>query len=81
MFNEQYCSLSTAAASLPSQGQKSGRSVGGEMGNARRWLAEMSNIEQRADDQRRKLGLIHIEINSSLLDAVLHDRPELKEDE
>jgi CRP/FNR family cyclic AMP-dependent transcriptional regulator len=33
----------------------------------------------------RKLGLIsyngHIEVNSSLLDAVLHDRPELKEDE
>src|SRR6202051_1015570 len=33
----------------------------------------------------RKLGLIsyngHIEVNSSLLDAVLHDKPELKEDE
>jgi CRP/FNR family transcriptional regulator, cyclic AMP receptor protein len=33
----------------------------------------------------RKLGLIsyngHIEVNSSLLNAVLHDRPELKEDE
>src|SRR5450432_427445 len=33
----------------------------------------------------RKLGLIsyngHIEVNSSLLSAVLHDRPELKEDE
>ena len=33
----------------------------------------------------RKLGLIsyngHIEVNSSLLDAVLNDRPELKEDE
>jgi CRP/FNR family cyclic AMP-dependent transcriptional regulator len=33
----------------------------------------------------RKLGLIsyngHIEVNNSLLDAVLHDRPELKEDE
>jgi CRP-like cAMP-binding protein len=33
----------------------------------------------------RKLGLIsyngHIEVNSSLLDAVLRDRPELKEDE
>ena len=33
----------------------------------------------------RKLGLIsyngHIEINSSLLDAVLHDKPELREDE
>jgi len=33
----------------------------------------------------RKLGLIsyngHIEVNSSLLDAVLHDRPELKEDD
>jgi CRP/FNR family transcriptional regulator, cyclic AMP receptor protein len=33
----------------------------------------------------RKLGLIsyngHIEVNSSLLDAVLHDRPELREDE
>jgi CRP/FNR family cyclic AMP-dependent transcriptional regulator len=33
----------------------------------------------------RKLGLIsyngHIEVNRSLLDAVLHDKPELKEDE
>lgn len=33
----------------------------------------------------RKLGLInyngHIEVNSSLLDAVLHDKPELKEEE
>ena len=33
----------------------------------------------------RKLGLIsyngYIEVNSSLLDAVLHDKPELKEDE
>jgi len=33
----------------------------------------------------RKLGLIsyngHIEVNSSLLDAVLHDKPELNEDE
>ena len=33
----------------------------------------------------RKLGLIsyngHIEVNSALLDAVLHDKPELKEDE
>jgi hypothetical protein len=33
----------------------------------------------------RKLGLIsyngHIEVNNSLLDAVLHDKPELKEDE
>jgi CRP-like cAMP-binding protein len=33
----------------------------------------------------RKLGLIsyngHIEVNSALLDAVLHDEPELKEDE
>jgi CRP-like cAMP-binding protein len=33
----------------------------------------------------RKLGLIsyngHIEVNSSLLDAVLHDKPELQEDE
>jgi CRP/FNR family cyclic AMP-dependent transcriptional regulator len=33
----------------------------------------------------RKLGLIsyngHIEVNGSLLDAVLHDKPELKEDE
>jgi CRP-like cAMP-binding protein len=33
----------------------------------------------------RKLGLIsyngHIEVNSSLLDAVLHDKPEIKEDE
>src|SRR6266478_4728756 len=33
----------------------------------------------------RKLGLIsyngHIEVNSSLLDAVLHDKPELREDE
>jgi CRP/FNR family transcriptional regulator, cyclic AMP receptor protein len=33
----------------------------------------------------RKLGLItyngHIEVNSSLLDAVLRDKPELKEDE
>jgi hypothetical protein len=33
----------------------------------------------------RKLGLIsyngHIEVNSSLLTAVLHDRPQLKEDE
>jgi CRP/FNR family transcriptional regulator, cyclic AMP receptor protein len=33
----------------------------------------------------RKLGFIsyngHIEVNSSLLDAVLHDKPELKEDE
>jgi CRP/FNR family cyclic AMP-dependent transcriptional regulator len=33
----------------------------------------------------RKLGLInyngHIEVNSSLLTAVLHDKPELKRDE
>jgi CRP/FNR family cyclic AMP-dependent transcriptional regulator len=33
----------------------------------------------------RKLGLIsyngHIEVNSSLLSAVLHDKPQLKEDE
>jgi len=33
----------------------------------------------------RKLGLIsyngHIEVNSSLLSAVLHDRPQLQEDE
>jgi CRP/FNR family cyclic AMP-dependent transcriptional regulator len=33
----------------------------------------------------RKLGLIsyngHIEVNSSLLSAVLHDKPELKEDD
>jgi CRP-like cAMP-binding protein len=33
----------------------------------------------------RRLGLIsyngHIKVNSSLLDAVLHDKPELKEDE
>ena len=33
----------------------------------------------------RKFGLInyngHIEVNSALLDAVLHDKPELKEDE
>ena len=33
----------------------------------------------------RKLGLIsyngHIEVNSALLDAVLHDKPQLKEDE
>jgi hypothetical protein len=33
----------------------------------------------------RKLGFInyngHIEVNSSLLSAVLHDRPALKEDE
>jgi CRP/FNR family cyclic AMP-dependent transcriptional regulator len=33
----------------------------------------------------RKLGLIsyngHIEVNSALLDSVLHDKPELKEDE
>jgi CRP-like cAMP-binding protein len=52
-------------------------------------LAEMiGTTRSRAShfmNKFRKLGLIsyngHIEVNSSLLDAVLHDKPELNEDE
>ena len=52
--------------------------LAGMIGTTRSRVSEFMN-------KFRKLGLIsyngHIEVNSSLLDAVLHDKPELKEDE
>jgi CRP-like cAMP-binding protein len=52
--------------------------LAGMIGTTRSRVSEFMN-------KFRKLGLIsyngHIEVNSALLDAVLHDKPELREDE
>ena len=64
--------------SLPITPNISQETLAGMIGTTRSRVSEFMN-------KFRKLGLIsyngHIEVNSALLDAVLRDKPELKEDE
>jgi CRP/FNR family transcriptional regulator, cyclic AMP receptor protein len=65
-------------ASRPITPNISQETLAGMIGTTRSRVSEFMN-------KFRKLGLIsyngHIEVNSALLDAVLRDKPELREDE
>jgi len=64
--------------SMPITPNISQETLAGMIGTTRSRVSEFMN-------KFRKLGLIsyngHIEVNSALLDAVLHEKPELREDE